>query len=569
MGNPALRTLGALALEGTHPKDFRKRKPLLLLAYLVLEGPCSRRHLAELFWPGASDARNSLSVALTQLRTAGVRVEGEDVLRAEVDCDALRLQRALARGELEEARNLYGGRFLEGADEGLPPELEEWVWAQREALAQALWVAHLRRAEALHGLGWTEEAEALLQGARTLPGVAGVLEDENEPRLEVFPAEVQRAYFAVQAVGLTRAVELLGLKPEALDLLMAKGLLDAYGQPVQQVPLSAEGRRVALELARKLPLGEAAPLYQVARAHWEEADCMRGRAALLRLARSQVEEQPQEALALLHDLAPDTELLLLRARTLERLGRYKEALEVLDELPSSPEKSALRGSVLLRLGQFAEAQAEAEAAARGGVYPQAEALNLQGMMLLAQGRFQEAAEAFSRAAVRFLMAGEEVRHLGALGNRAVALAELGQGEGAFAEVLEAIGPHEGLRARVYLNLGVIKERQGQPAEAERLYRESLALAHGNLEAMGRAWNNLGALYHRQGRLAEAKAAYQEALSLAKAGQEWVLTAAVLANLAELTGDHASLEEAIALLEEARYTVLAERYRSRLEAFRPS
>jgi len=164
------------------------------------------------------------------------------------------------------------------------------------------------------------------------------------------------------------------------------------------------------------------------------------------------------------------------------------------------------------------------------------------------------------------MAGEEVRHLGALGNRAVALAELGQGEGAFAEVLEAIGERKVLRARVYLNLGVVRERQGQPEEAERLYRESLALAEGNLEAMGRAWNNLGALYHRQGRLEEARAAYREALRLAKAGQEWVLTAAVLANLAELEGERASLEEAIALLEEARYTALAERYRSRLRSF---
>lgn len=561
-----LRTLGALSLEGPET-PFRKKKPLLLLVYLTLEGPRSRRHLAELFWPGASDGLNSLSVALTQLRTAGVRLEGEEVLRAEVACDALELQSALTRGQLAEARRLYQGRFLEGADDGLPVELEEWVWAKREALALALWAAHVRQAEALFGLGWAEEARDLLQEARHLPGVADLI--EAEPELEVFAPEVQRAFFAVQLVGLTPAVELLGLSAEALDFLIGRGLLDAQGQPKLAVPLTVEGRRVALELARKLPLREAAPLYRVARAHWEGADMLRGRAALLRLARAQVEERPQEALALLAEMAPDVELLLLRARALERLGRYKEALEMLDELPDSPEKSALRGSVLLRLGQFAEAQAEAERASGGGVYAQAEALNLQGMMLLGQGRFQEAAEAFSRAAVRFLMAGEEVRHLGALGNRAVAMAELGQGEGAFAEVLEAVGEREGLRARLFLNLGVIKERQGQPAEAERLYRESLALAEGNLEAMGRAWNNLGALYHRQGRPAEAKAAYQEALRLAKAGQEWVLTAAVLANLAELTGERASLEEAIALLEEARYTVLAERYRSRLEAFRPS
>ncbi|PZA05977.1 MULTISPECIES: tetratricopeptide repeat protein [unclassified Meiothermus] len=554
-----LRTLGALSLEG-----FRKRKPLLLLTYLLLEGPRSRRHLAELFWPGASDGLNSLSVALTQLRAAGVRVEGEEVLRAEAACDALLLQSALERGELAEARRLYRGRFLEGADDGLPVELEEWVWSRREALAEGVWAAHRRQAEALFGLGWPEEAQALLREARALPGVAEVV--EAEPELRAFPPEVQRAFFAVELAGLPRAVELLDLGAEALDFLVERGLLDPQGQPALQVPLSPEGRRVALELARRLPLLEAAPLYRLARPHWTEADFARGRLALLRLARSRVEEEPQEAQALLAELAPDPEVLLLRARALERLGRYREALDLLEELSPSPERSALRGSVLLRLGHFAEAEAEAEAALLGGVYPQAEALNLKGMMLLGQGRFQEAAEAFSRAAVRFLMAGEEVRHLGALGNRAVALAELGQGEGAFAEVLEAIGERKALRARVCLNLGVVRERQGDPQEAERLYRESLALAQGNLEAMGRAWNNLGALYHRQGRLAEAKAAYQEALRLAKAGQEWVLTAAVLANLAELEGERASLEEAIALLEEARYTVLAERYRSRLRSF---
>ena len=560
-----LRTLGELFLDTQKP--LRKKKPLLLLSYLLLEGPRSRRHLTELFWPGASDALNSLSVALSQLRAAGVCVEGEEVLRAEAACDAKELESLLKEGRLQEARALYRGRFLEGADDGLSPELEEWVWSRREAIALALWRAHLERAEALYGLGWEEEALALLQEARALPGVEEVL--EAEPELKRFDLEVQRAFFAVQLVGLSRAVELLGLGAETLDFLIRRRLLDSQGQPRLTVAPTIEGRRVALELARKLPLAEAAPLYRLARAHWEEADFSRGRSALLRLARAQVEEQPKEALALLAELAPDPELSLLRARALERLGRYREALDLLDELPDSPDKSALRAGVLFRLGQFAEAQAEAERAKAGGAYAQAEALNLQGMMLLGQGRFQEAAEAFGRASVRFLLAGEEVRHLSALGNRAVALVELGQGEEVFTEVLEAIGPREGLRARLYLNLGVIKERQGQPAEAERLYRESLALAErmGNLEAMGRAWNNLGALYHRQGQPAEARAAYQEALRLAKAGREWVLTAAVLANLAELTGERAGLEEAIALLEEARYTVLAERYRSRLEAFR--
>ncbi len=557
-----LRTLGGLWLEGR--EGFRKRKPLLLLAYLALEGPRSRHHLAELFWPNASDRLNSLSVALNQLRRLGLRLEGEEVLRVQVACDALDLLRALKEGELGKARELYGGRFLEGADHGLPPELEEWVWSRRESLAQALWTAHLRRGEALCGLGWPEEARTLLEEARSLPGVAEVV--EGAPQLEPFPLEVQRAFFALGWVGWAKGVELLRPPPEALDFLLARGLVGPDGRPTCEIPPTALGLRVALELARRLPLGEAAPLYRAAHPYWEAQDQVRGREALLRLARSRMEEVPGEALAILEGLAPDPELLFLRARVLEQLGRYREALDLLEELPKTPETSALRASVLLRLGQVAEAQAEVEAAARGGPYAQAEALNLQGLLLLGQGRFQEAAEAFARAAVRFLIAGEEGRHLSALSNRAVALAELGQGEEAFQEVLQAAQGRDWLKARIYLNLGVLKERRGQVEEAERLYRTSLALAQGNLEAMGRAWNNLGVLYHRAGRVPEAKAAYEEALQLAQKAQEWVLTATVLANLAELSGELSILEEAIKVLEEAGYAVLAERYRRRLEQF---
>jgi hypothetical protein len=43
-----LRTLGGLVLHGA---KTRREKPLLLVAYLALEGSRPRRTLAELFWP--------------------------------------------------------------------------------------------------------------------------------------------------------------------------------------------------------------------------------------------------------------------------------------------------------------------------------------------------------------------------------------------------------------------------------------------------------------------------------------------------------------------------------------
>ncbi|RTH32460.1 transcriptional regulator, partial [Thermus scotoductus] len=313
-------------------------------------------------------------------------------------------------------------------------------------------------------------------------------------------------------------------------------------------------------------LAQAAPLYRLALPLWRPEDVERGRRALLDQVRQDLEDRPLEALEALASLAPDPEVLLLRSRTFIRLGRFREALELLEELADTPERSALRGIALYRMGRVEEAKNELPKAKAGGPHAQGEAHNLEGLFLLGQGAFREAAEAFSQAAVRFLLAGEEARHLNALNNRAVALAELGEGEKAFFELLALVEGRPLLEARVRLNLGVVRERAGRVEEAEGLYRDSLELARlaGNLEAMGRAWNNLGALYHRTGRLQEAQKAYGEALKLAREARDLVLLAAVLANRAELSGERAFLEEAVRVLEESGQESLARRYRDRLE-----
>lgn len=364
-------------------------------------------------------------------------------------------------------------------------------------------------------------------------------------------------------MGLPQAAAVFKPAPEALEALWQRGFLDGRGEATFRPPLNLEARQTALELARHLPLAQAAPLYRLALPLWRPEDVERGRRALLDRVRQDLEDRPLEALA---SLAPDPEVLLLRSRTLIRLGRFREALELLEELADTPERSALRGIALYRMGRVGEAKNELPKAEAGGPHAQGEAYNLEGLLLLGQGAFREAAEAFSRAAVRFLLAGEEARHLSALNNRAVALAELGKGEEAFFELLALVEGRPLLEARVRLNLGVVRERAGRVEEAKGLYRDSLELARlaGNLEAMGRAWNNLGALYHRTGRPQEAQKAYEEALKLAREARDLVLLAAVLANRAELTGERAFLEEAVRVLEESGQESLARRYRDRLE-----
>jgi len=144
-----LTTLGGLELPGTR---FTQPKPLLLLAYLALEGPQQRRHLAELFWSG--NRMKSLSMTLTRLRQgAGVVVGGDDKrVWTTLESDAKALLGALDQSDWRGVNDLYAGAFLEGVV--LPDwssELEEWVYTTREYLAERVQHALLNLAEEAAG----------------------------------------------------------------------------------------------------------------------------------------------------------------------------------------------------------------------------------------------------------------------------------------------------------------------------------------------------------------------------------------------------------------------------------
>ncbi len=129
-----LRTLGAVALGAT---TFHRQKPLLLLAYLSLEGPQARRYMADLFYPETADPMNSLSRAVSHLRmiAAGV-IEGDNTkVWTHTSCDASELLSLTDAKNYERALELYKGPFALDYALGLGTELEEWLYSTREILA--------------------------------------------------------------------------------------------------------------------------------------------------------------------------------------------------------------------------------------------------------------------------------------------------------------------------------------------------------------------------------------------------------------------------------------------------
>ena len=171
-----LVTLGDLKLEGS---DFDRTKPLLLLCYLCLEGPKERRHLAELFWPGAADPPASLATELSRLKRHLGDVVATDAshTKALLQTDVQVFLRSLERQDLSQAAAVYKGDFLKGiALKNVSQELEAWVYGTREFLAGrardvllGLGEAAARRDDYTEAAGRAHEAYAQVQTAAIEP----------------------------------------------------------------------------------------------------------------------------------------------------------------------------------------------------------------------------------------------------------------------------------------------------------------------------------------------------------------------------------------------------------------
>ncbi len=190
-----LKTFGRLALEGG---ELTRQKPLLLLAYLAVEGPKPRRYLAELFFMAASDPLNSLSRALSYLRKDAPGSVETDNTRAwaTVESDAASFMNQADAGALAACAALYQGAFAEDLNIPLSPELEEWIYGIREYLAGRYREVLLRLAEEEAAAGKLPQAASRAESAYTLPGA---------PELE--PDHFERIYRLLAAGSNPRAAE--------------------------------------------------------------------------------------------------------------------------------------------------------------------------------------------------------------------------------------------------------------------------------------------------------------------------------------------------------------------------
>ena len=167
-----LRTLGGLRLEGA---DFSRPKPLLLVAYLAVEGPRDRRYLSRLFWPRSAAPLTNLRTALSQLRhdAPGVIRADEARLSTDIRLDVRRILDEAALDRNASLEELYPGPFLEGLYlPDMSEELEEWVFATRELVAETVRAHLLEVAEELAARGDRKLAARRAEAAWRLPGAS-------------------------------------------------------------------------------------------------------------------------------------------------------------------------------------------------------------------------------------------------------------------------------------------------------------------------------------------------------------------------------------------------------------
>jgi tetratricopeptide (TPR) repeat protein len=387
---------------------------------------------------------------------------------------------------------------------------------------------------------------------------------------------------------------------QAREELLLSGLVDAESRvlatdmakdwlaqhPAERVPL-------LMKLARATPANEAFTLYrsiyQETKGFGGIGDLQKARKAYYLEAKARLDAKEFAAtieilselreVEKLYEGEPDVQCRFLEAYALERSGRFKEAFEVLQTLPESlhtPDITALQSVLLWRLGKRSEAKTASEAVIKSGVewlWARAIATNNLGNLDLSNGDFIEAASHFKRAAALFHAAGAKDRWVGSLNNYAAALdsmveAEVRKGadtvtlkmmsldaERAYYEALEALeqtGENLLLKARIFLNLGVLWEQHKDWIKAEDFYLQATPFAEkaNALDLAARLQMNLGHVCSEQKRYDEARINFLKAIDLAARAGELRIQGMAVGHLAFLNNDADAMEVGIGLLRQS-------------------
>jgi DNA-binding SARP family transcriptional activator len=420
-----LITFGKVKLKGL---GFSRPKPLLLLAYLTLEGAQTRDALAELFWSDRK-AKSNLSVVLSQFKKEGAgnvisSQPGIDPLPSLIRCDAQAFLELLAADNLQAALELYKAPFLHDLGKPLDDlevssELRDWVFLKREWFAQQAQVAMLALAESNLAEDRIQTARALAERAYQLPE-APELEPINLARLQRLLSKTnsdlnknlerslkagihdlspkQRSVFLALSLQsqpnlsiIRNALEFtLNELAEAQETLLMAGLIDLNARVLTPELASSwlenhpsERSPLVIAMARATPPEDAFLLYnriyRDTQGFGGLGDMAKARTAYCHQAQNLMNQlEFAKVIGLLEEVRsaervtgidPEPESTFLYAYALERSGRFKEALEVVQNLAIlhlTSKLMALKSGLLWRAGKTAEAQLTAESVLNNG-----------------------------------------------------------------------------------------------------------------------------------------------------------------------------------------------------------
>ena len=157
------------------------RKLMALLAYLALEGPTARSKLAELLWDATDErARANLRGELYRLKKVGLEhaleERGDALVLSGISSDLEVFERAVARGQWQEALEVRRGTLLENFVLPGALEFETWLSLARERLEERFNEVLAARAESLERAG---ESNAALEMHQRLLSRDALREDSH------------------------------------------------------------------------------------------------------------------------------------------------------------------------------------------------------------------------------------------------------------------------------------------------------------------------------------------------------------------------------------------------------